>query len=138
MDSALVAFFNPVNVSGMLCICMKLCMNEVYLRNSLDFNFCQFLWILNHLGELRWYLLTLVLNLVCYFPAIRKLTEKRRNVENKLERRDVTHDYSSFGSQVYAPLTRIGVFLDRGSEQYNVKSQYLSSYQGRCTVRKKG
>ena len=69
--------------------------------------------------------------------AIRKLTEKRRKVEGKLERRDITHDYSSFGSQTYAPLTRIGVFIDRGSELYNVKSKYLNSYQGVCHLKLK-
>ncbi len=63
--------------------------------------------------------------------AIRKLTEKRRKVEGKLERRDVTQEYSDLGSQTYAPLTRIGVFLDRGSEQYVVKSRFLNSYQGK-------
>ncbi|XP_070549252.1 cilia- and flagella-associated protein 91-like [Ptychodera flava] len=65
-----------------------------------------------------------------HIKTIRKLTEKRRKVEGKLERRQITHDYSMFGSQVYAPMTRLGVFLDRGSEQYVVKSRYLSTYQG--------
>ena len=32
--------------------------------------------------------------------------------------------------QVYAPQTRVGVFLDRGSEQYNVKNRYLTTYDG--------
>ena len=73
------------------------------------------------------------MNNSCQFllPAIRKLTEKRRKVEGKLERRDVTHEYSDCGSQTYAPLTRIGVFLDRNSEQYVVKSRFLSTYQGK-------
>lgn len=47
-----------------------------------------------------------------------------------MERRDIIHEYSNFGSQTYAPLTRIGMFLDRGSEQYVVKSRHLSTYQG--------
>ena len=63
-------------------------------------------------------------------PAIRKLTEKRRKVEGKLERRDIINDYSGFGSQTYAPLTRVGIFLDRGSEQFVVKSRHLNTYQG--------
>ena len=62
--------------------------------------------------------------------AIRKLTAKRRCVEGNLERRDVIHDYSDYGSQTYAPMTRIGVFLDRGSEQYVVKSHYINTYHG--------
>jgi hypothetical protein len=65
-----------------------------------------------------------------HIKTIRKLTEKRRKVEGKVERRDVVNDYADYGSQTYAPMTRVGVFLDRGSEQYVVKSRYLNSYQG--------
>ncbi len=64
------------------------------------------------------------------FAVIRKLTRKRDAVEGKLERRDFLKDYSDPSSQVYAPMSRIGVFLDRGSEQNVVKSRYLSTYQG--------
>ena len=32
--------------------------------------------------------------------------------------------------QVYAPLSRVGVFLDQGSEKYKVKSRHLDTYQG--------
>ena len=39
-------------------------------------------------------------------------------------------EYTEFGSQVHAPLSRVGVFLDRGSEQYVVKSRYLSTFNG--------
>lgn len=66
--------------------------------------------------------------------AIRKLTEKRRTVEGKLERRDITNDYATFQSEAYAPLTRHGVFMDKGSEQYAVKSKYLSTYRGKDCV----
>nr|XP_054760069.1 cilia- and flagella-associated protein 91-like isoform X1 [Lytechinus pictus] len=65
-----------------------------------------------------------------HVKSIRKLTEKRRNVEGKLERRDITKDYSAFASEAYAPRTRHGVFLDKGSEQYTVKSKYITTYQG--------
>ena len=51
-------------------------------------------------------------------------------MEGKLERRDVINDYTNYDSQTYAPMSRVGVFLDRGSEQYVVKSSYLSTYQG--------
>ena len=61
---------------------------------------------------------------------MRKLKEKRRTVEGKLERREVVSEYTDFDSQVYAPKSRVGVFLDRGSEQYNVRSYHLSTYQG--------
>ncbi|KAJ7382032.1 Cilia- and flagella-associated protein 91 [Desmophyllum pertusum] len=62
--------------------------------------------------------------------TIRKLQEKRRTVEGKLERREIVQDYSNYNSQTYAPMSRVGVFLDRGSEQYNVKSYHLHTYQG--------
>ena len=62
--------------------------------------------------------------------AIRKMTIERKTIEGGMHRRDIVSDYSDYASQVYAPLARIGVFLDRGSEQYVVKSRYLSSYQG--------
>lgn len=61
---------------------------------------------------------------------MRKLKEKRKNVEGKLERRDIVKDYNTHNSQTYAPMSRVGVFLDRGSEQYNVQSFHLSTYQG--------
>lgn len=51
-----------------------------------------------------------------------------------MERRDLTKDYVNPDSQTYAPLTRIGVFLDRNSENYNVKSRYLSTYEGLCEL----
>ena len=62
--------------------------------------------------------------------ALRKVTDKYRNVEGKLERRDIIKEYSNFDSQVYAPMTRIGVYLDSGSEQYNIKSMFTTSIQG--------
>lgn len=65
-----------------------------------------------------------------HIKTIRKLTRKRGKVEGQMERRDIIQEYSNFGSQTYAPLTRIGMFLDRGSEQYVVKSRHLSTYQG--------
>ena len=43
-------------------------------------------------------------------------------MEGKLERRQIVQDYSNYDSQTYAPMSRVGVFLDRGSEQFNVKS----------------
>ena len=75
-------------------------------------------------------LLWLMLSPLRHWTAVRKLQEKRRTVEGKLERRDVVKDYSSYDSQTYAPMSRVGVFLDRGSEQNNVKSYHLSTYQG--------
>ncbi|XP_073255322.1 cilia- and flagella-associated protein 91-like [Porites lutea] len=65
-----------------------------------------------------------------HIKTVRKLNEKRRTVEGKLERRQIVQDYSNYDSQTYAPMSRVGVFLDRGSEQFNVKSYHLNTYQG--------
>jgi len=65
-----------------------------------------------------------------HIKMLRKLTRKRQNIEGKFERREILKDYSDSGSQAYAPLSRTGVFLDRGSEQYKVKNRYLTTYQG--------
>ncbi|XP_047130321.1 cilia- and flagella-associated protein 91 isoform X1 [Hydra vulgaris] len=65
-----------------------------------------------------------------HIKMLRKLNHKHENVEGKLERRDILKDYSDPGSEVYAPLSRNGVFLDKGSEHFKVNSSYLSTYQG--------
>ncbi|XP_075710842.1 cilia- and flagella-associated protein 91 [Rhinoderma darwinii] len=65
-----------------------------------------------------------------HIKAIRKLSQKMGNIEEKLERRDVIRDYVDYSSQTYAPLSRIAYFPDRLSEQFTVKSPFLSSYQG--------
>lgn len=65
-----------------------------------------------------------------FLTAMRKLLAKRRNVEGKLERRDIIKDYSDYGSQTYAPLSRIGQFPERNSNRRVVKSHFLSTYQG--------
>lgn len=65
-----------------------------------------------------------------HIKNLRKLVKKRENIENKKEPRDITKDYSDFGSNAYAPLTRIGVFLDSGAEQFVVQSKYLDTYSG--------
>lgn len=61
---------------------------------------------------------------------IRKLSGKHRNVEGKLQRRDILQDYSDPGSQAYAPISRIGVFPDRNADRFQVKNKYLTTYQG--------
>ena len=67
---------------------------------------------------------------IIFDKAIRKLTEQRRHVEKRKEKRNIISEYTNFDSQVYAPMTRIGVFLDADSEQYHVKSQYTSTLEG--------
>ncbi|XP_064407633.1 cilia- and flagella-associated protein 91-like [Halichondria panicea] len=65
-----------------------------------------------------------------HVKALRKLTQKSANVEGRLEKRQVIRDYTKFDSQVYAPMTRIGMYLDTGSEQYSVKSRFTNTMDG--------
>lgn len=68
---------------------------------------------------------------ICSISAIRKLVEKRKNVEGKFERRNIIKDYSDYGSQVYGPLSRLGRFPDNNSEDFVVKNHYLNTYEGK-------
>lgn len=65
-----------------------------------------------------------------FFKAMRKLLAKRRNVEGKLERRDIIQDYSDYGFQTYAPRSQIGQIPDRNSNRNVVKSHFLRTYEG--------
>nr|XP_037859300.1 cilia- and flagella-associated protein 91 isoform X1 [Chlorocebus sabaeus]XP_037859301.1 cilia- and flagella-associated protein 91 isoform X1 [Chlorocebus sabaeus]XP_037859302.1 cilia- and flagella-associated protein 91 isoform X1 [Chlorocebus sabaeus] len=62
--------------------------------------------------------------------AIRKLVGKGKNIEGKLERRNIIKDYSDYASQVYGPLSRLGCFPDNNSEDFVVKNYYLNTYEG--------
>ena len=77
-------------------------------------------------------LVTIVSVLLCHIilTALRKLSKKSSNVEGKLERSSVIEQYSNFDSQVYAPMTRIGVYLDSGSEQNTVKNWFTTTLDG--------
>ncbi|XP_042190220.1 cilia- and flagella-associated protein 91 [Callorhinchus milii] len=65
-----------------------------------------------------------------HMREIRKLTAKKKNVEGKLERPNLIDNYSNHGSQVYAPIARIGLFPDRDSERFVVKNRFLNTYEG--------
>ncbi|NXX11452.1 CFA91 protein, partial [Podargus strigoides] len=65
---------------------------------------------------------------------LRKLIAERKNVMGKLERRNIIKDYTDFGSQIYAPLSRTGYFPDNHSECYVVKNFYLNTYAGLCEL----
>ena len=56
-------------------------------------------------------------------------------MERKFKQRKVIEQYSNFDSQVYAPMTRIGVYLDSGSEQYNVKNRFNTTLEGQYYIR---
>nr|XP_020032114.1 protein MAATS1 [Castor canadensis] len=65
-----------------------------------------------------------------HVSTIRRLEGKVKNVEGKLERRDIIRDYSDYASQVYGPLSRLGRFPDNNSEDFVVKNHYLNTYEG--------
>ncbi|XP_021065557.1 cilia- and flagella-associated protein 91 [Mus pahari] len=61
---------------------------------------------------------------------IRKLMGRGKNIEGKLQRRDIIKDYANFASQVYGPLSRLGRFPDNNSEDFVVRNHYLNTYEG--------
>jgi hypothetical protein len=65
-----------------------------------------------------------------HIKALRKLTKDSQNIEKRGTKRNIIADYTNFDSQVYAPMTRIGVYLDVGWEQYSIKSHYNSTLDG--------
>ncbi|XP_058030199.1 cilia- and flagella-associated protein 91 isoform X4 [Ahaetulla prasina] len=65
-----------------------------------------------------------------HIKAIRRLIAKGKNVEGKLERRNVIKDYTEYESQPYAPLSRIGYFPDNHADRYVVKNSFLNTYEG--------
>ncbi|NWQ79636.1 CFA91 protein, partial [Columbina picui] len=70
-----------------------------------------------------------------YALMLRKLIAKsKENVMGKLERRDIVKDYTDFGSQTYAPLSKTGYFPDNHSEHYVVENFYLNTFAGLCEL----
>uniref|UniRef100_A0A670JT65 Cilia- and flagella-associated protein 91 n=1 Tax=Podarcis muralis TaxID=64176 RepID=A0A670JT65_PODMU len=65
-----------------------------------------------------------------HIKAIRRLIAKGKNVERKLDKRNVIRDYTEFDSQPYAPLSRIGYFPDNRADRFIVKNPFLNTYQG--------
>ena len=62
--------------------------------------------------------------------AIRKIIKKKCKEMDNRETRDVVKDYMDHGSQVFAPLTRLGVFHDKAASKMHVQSCYLSTFEG--------
>ncbi|XP_047421516.1 cilia- and flagella-associated protein 91 [Sciurus carolinensis] len=65
-----------------------------------------------------------------HISKIRKIKAKGKNIEGKLQRRDIIKDYSDYASTVYGPLSRLGRFPDNNSEDFVVKNYYLNTYEG--------
>ncbi|TPX36613.1 hypothetical protein SmJEL517_g01155 [Synchytrium microbalum] len=62
--------------------------------------------------------------------AMRKLTEKLKNVENKFVRRDIIAEYADHGSKVYAPKAREGMPVDQVKDALKLHLEELSHYEG--------
>lgn len=60
---------------------------------------------------------------------ISKMKDKFTNAKNA-QRRDIIMDYASFGSKVYAPLTRDGHNPDRHPFEFELNSYSLNTYDG--------
>ncbi|VDK21899.1 unnamed protein product [Taenia asiatica] len=70
-----------------------------------------------------------------YASAIRKmLCAMERG--HKLLKPDKIEQYSQPGSQAFAPLTRLGVFPDRGAERFKMHSKFLDTYAGLLELEK--
>ncbi|TNN12399.1 Cilia- and flagella-associated protein isoform 2 [Schistosoma japonicum] len=65
-----------------------------------------------------------------YIEGLRKLLKLRLSAKESKIKRDIIGDYAKPSSQVFAPLTRFGVFPDRSCEHFIVQNIYLSSYEG--------
>ncbi|XP_066472204.1 cilia- and flagella-associated protein 91 [Tiliqua scincoides] len=65
-----------------------------------------------------------------HIKAIRRLIAKGKNVEGKLERRNIIKEYTNYDSQPYAPLSRIGYFPDNHADRFIVKNPFLNTYDG--------
>lgn len=66
--------------------------------------------------------------------ALRKLANQRKELEKTIQmksrKRDIISDYANFKSNVYAPKTRLGLYVDRDSQKYETNAKDLSSYDG--------
>ncbi len=51
-------------------------------------------------------------------------------MEGKKEKRNIIRDYTKYDSQVYAPMTRIGVYLDGTADKYIVRNSYNTTLHG--------
>ncbi|XP_018644349.1 hypothetical protein Smp_168020 [Schistosoma mansoni] len=69
-----------------------------------------------------------------YIGELRKLLKLRLAAKESKFKRDIIIDYAKPSSQVFAPLTRLGVFPDRSSERYVVKNIYSSRFEGLLTL----
>jgi hypothetical protein len=62
--------------------------------------------------------------------ALRKLTERRRNIENIVERRDIISDYANYASRVYAPRARDGLCQHHADDTLQIADTGMLTFDG--------
>ncbi|CAG5120680.1 unnamed protein product [Candidula unifasciata] len=65
-----------------------------------------------------------------HVSEIRRILRHRAPVPRTSFKRNIAKEYADPSSQVYAPMTRLGRFMDRNSQLYVVTSKHLSTYEG--------
>jgi hypothetical protein len=65
-----------------------------------------------------------------HVKSLRQLSGKAERVTNRQHGRNVIQSYTNYDSEVYAPMTRTGVFLDARSERNVVRSQLTTTLEG--------
>ena len=66
--------------------------------------------------------------------VLRKLLKSRKEEERTDHRRNIIEDYSDFGSQVYAGISRQGLTLDKLANKYEVQPVALNNFAGLAEI----
>ncbi|KAG5463284.1 MAG: solute carrier, TRAMD3 or PAT1-domain-containing protein [Olpidium bornovanus] len=69
-----------------------------------------------------------------WYLALRMLDERRKNVDNIIERRDIIADYANYTSRVYAPKARDGIFRDQADGTLQLRDTGMMTFDGRNPV----
>jgi hypothetical protein len=62
--------------------------------------------------------------------ALRKLSDQRARIDNKIEKRDIIAEYGNYASKVYAPRARDGILWRKAETTLQVKLEELDHYNG--------
>ncbi|KAI9209223.1 solute carrier, TRAMD3 or PAT1-domain-containing protein [Polychytrium aggregatum] len=62
--------------------------------------------------------------------ALRKISNRRSKVQNKVEKRDIIAEYASYGSSVYAPKARDGMYRDNPANTLKIQVENIDDYRG--------
>jgi hypothetical protein len=65
-----------------------------------------------------------------HVKSLRQLSGKVAKVTSRSRGRNIIQSYTNFDSEVYAPMTRTGVFLDAGSDKNTVHSTLTTTLEG--------